>query len=489
MLIVILLLIVAIVVGKKLYEAEKEKKRNIAQYSSEFAKEKQNFGYRMSELCGFERDSILVYSTAQRDMEKALRSMEGLNRNLTELSQSEDRSAEIAQCRKELERLAAFEARIKEVSQHGMMDPEHYGQVDQRFMDAVRAMTAQEVEDLLNRCESAKEQGTLNAITTINPERLMQALWVLGMEKPYRAKEFERLTDICSWFFASSYPVDAEMARWYAQRQMGGPDSVEIGDIRKCLSERLASCLMWLQAYRQEQRVLQEMLKENCTMSPKAQERLHALNNGGGKAPDTHEAVSGGDELSFDVSALSWRDEEYNALFESLAFQDKKLTYGLAVRDEDKDLLLPAGVQLPGKDAMLAKFQADFAEEYGDQATARSAEFVMLSGGGEERMEGILAVSADCRQLGVAAHMARIGKKVNIKFYTLFLPEGLELAAQKQQALSLSRKLNPTVSMWENGLKTSMLTAIQQLLNSSAQGGGQQPDAPIPNSDGGAPVF
>ena len=317
----------------------------------------------------------------------------------------------------------------------------------------------------------------------------MQALWVLGMEKPYRAKEFERLTDICSWFFASSYPVDAEMARWYAQRQMGGPDSVEIGDIRKCLNERLASCLMWLQAYRQEQRVLQEMLKENCTMSPKAQERLHALNNGGGKAPDTHEAVSGGDELCFDVSALAWKEAEYNALFENLAFQDKKLTYGLAVRDEDKDLLLPAGVQLPGKDAMLAKFQADFAEEYGDQATARSAEFVMLSGGGEERMEGILAVSADCRQLGVAAHMARIGKKVNIKFYTLFLPEGLELAAQKQQALSLSRKLNPTVTMWENGLKTSMLTAIQQLLNSSAQGGGQQPDAPIPNSDGGAPVF
>lgn len=392
-------------------------------------------------------------------------------------------------------RLTDFEAATTEAAHCGMMLPDAYGQINHEFLEAAQAMTRPEAEATIAGFEAARIESSLGAITALDPRKLLLALWFFAMEKPYQAKDLANAQHYCTWFFNQKCP-DVKLAEWYAQRQLGGPDAItridnkEFENVTAPLAEQWASGLMWLQGYRQELDILQKMLESKLPMSPKVQERFHALKNGGENASATHQAVSNGDQLFFDVSALAWKDAEYNSLFENLAFQDKKLTYGLAVRDEDKDLMLPAGVSLPGKDALLAKFQSDFAEEYDDQASARGVEFVMLSGSGEEHMDGILAVSTECCQLGIAAHMARIGKKVNIKFYTLFLPEGLELAAQKQQVLSLCRKLNPTVNMWESGLKTSMLTAIQQLLNSSVQGGGQ-PGDPLPLSDTKAeePVF
>ena len=67
--------------------------------------------------------------------------------------------------------------------------------------------------------------------------------------------------------------------------------------------------------------------------------------------------------------------------------------------------------------------------------------------------------------MGLFVHLVRIGKKLNIKFYTLFLPNSNDLEAQKQQALSLYNKLSPMVTMWEASLKDSILGLIQQLLN------------------------
>ena len=432
--------------------------------------------------------------TIGKEVEALMQAAPERSRKLAAVSRSYDYSGKLAGWQRDYERTKAYLARRKKLSPCGMMVPDAYGQVNKELLAAAQAMTRPEAETVRKQAAEARRQGTLDSVTAVDPRKLFAALWFFAMEKPHQAADLAETQDLCSWYFNGKCP-DVKLAEWYAQRQMGGADAIarvdneEFENVSAGMAEQWASGLMWIQGYRREQDILQKMLEAKMPMSPKAQERLHALNNGGGKAPDTHEAVSGGDELSFDVSALSWRDEEYNALFESLAFQDKKLTYGLAVRDEDKDLLLPAGVQLPGKDEMLKKFQASLAEEYGGQAAARNVTCVMLSGSGRETMEGVLVTSRECRQLGVAVNLARIGKKVNLKFYTLFLPDGLELAEQKQQAISLCKKMSPSTTMWENSLKSTMLLAIQQVLNSSAQGGGQQPDAPIPGGDGGAPVF
>lgn len=100
-------------------------------------------------------------------------------------------------------------------------------------------------------------------------------------------------------------------------------------------------------------------------------------------------------------------------------------------------------------------------------------------GSGEEKMEGILVSSNECKQMGIVIYIARIGRKLTIKFYTLFMPTAMDLATQKQEALSLYNKLSPSVTMWESSLKDTMLMALEQMLNDSSTESRMDSDKPV----------
>ena len=71
------------------------------------------------------------------------------------------------------------------------------------------------------------------------------------------------------------------------------------------------------------------------------------------------------------------------------------------------------------------------------------------------------------------------------------MPTGSDLPAQKQQALSMYKKLSPSVTMWESSLKDTMLMAVEQLLNAGVATGMTRPDN-IPESggaDSNEPIF
>lgn len=227
----------------------------------------------------------------------------------------------------------------------------------------------------------------------------------------------------------------------------------------------IASGLMWIGAYDSEKVVLEYMLSKKLPMTQKQQERLHSLNNGGGEAPKGHTVASSEDKLYFDISSISWHDDEYKGFFENLAFEEKILQYSVAVRDEDKELMISKRVKLPEQTIVLDKIKSVFEEEYGDTVTAKICRCCALSGTNQENLEGILVQSNECKQLGVLVHMACIGKKFTIKFFSLFMPEVKDLNEQKQQLLSLYKKMSPSVTMWENSLKDTILIAFQQLLN------------------------
>jgi len=222
---------------------------------------------------------------------------------------------------------------------------------------------------------------------------------------------------------------------------------------------------MWIGAYASEKQVLEYMLSKQLPMSQKQQERLHSLNNGGGDAPKGHAVTSSEEKLYFDISSISWHDDEYKGFFENLAFEEKILQYSVAVRDEDKELMISKRVKLPEQTIVLDKIKSVFEEEYGDTVTAKICRCCALSGTNQENLEGILVQSNECKQLGVLVHMACIGKKFTIKFFSLFMPEVKDLNEQKQQLLSLYKKMSPSVTMWENSLKDTILIAFQQLLN------------------------
>ena len=122
-------------------------------------------------------------------------------------------------------------------------------------------------------------------------------------------------------------------------------------------------------------------------------------------------------------------------------------------------------VKFPEEDVVLEKIKKVFDEEYGETVQTNIRLCCALSGISQEELSGILVRSTECLHMGVLVHMACIGKKFTIKFFTLFMPNAITLAEQKQQLLSLHKKMSPSVTMWESSLKDTILIAFQQLLN------------------------
>lgn len=122
-------------------------------------------------------------------------------------------------------------------------------------------------------------------------------------------------------------------------------------------------------------------------------------------------------------------------------------------------------ISVPSLQQIEEKLRQVFEHEYGDIVQSKIVNGEVLAGSGEEKIRGILISPEECKQLSIFIHFVKIGKKFNIKFYTLFMPKEHQLDKQRQQVLSLYKKLSPSVSMWESSLKDMILLAIQQLLN------------------------
>lgn len=433
-------------------------------------------------------------------MKSSVERMKEINEELVDESRKEDQSASISQEESQIitrvkhiaDGFKSFGQKVYTLSSSKMMDEKAYGKINKKYWNTVSGLQRTVVVKYINKCDRLLDSTQFDSIYAIDIAEVLQCVWFFATEKTFSASDFQKAESVFSRIYKYSH-ADLIIADLYAKKKMGGEDVLR-DSVRNLLkveqdSQKLtliASGLMWMNAYQSENTVLQHMLTTGKEMTAKTQERLHSLTNGGGKAPSGFDVKSSNNSLYFDVSALAWKDDEYIGLFENLAFQDKTLTYSLAVRDENKDLFIAQGINVPGTKTVLDKFKAVFAEEYGSNVMTQAANCIALSGSGEEKMEGILVSSNECKQMGILIHIARIGKKLIIKFYTLFMPIGSNLAAQKQQALSMYRKLSPSITMWESSLKDTMLMAVEQLLNAGVTSAGvDNDDTPSP----GSPVF
>lgn len=426
-------------------------------------------------LSGFFNGTHGSYQNTYSSLKNSVSNMEAANRTLKKLSKNDDCSGTISSCSKLADEFSAFGQRVNRLPYTRMMDSANYGRIQKAYLDSVRSMNKSTADTIIANCERNMSSHSYSQIFAIDIEAVLRCVWFYATDKPYSADSFKKAVNIFNRLVEKPH-VDVTIAELYAMKQMGGEDVLR-DRIRNLLKTThtaeeltlIASALMWINAYQAENMILQHMLSTGMQMSAKTQERLHSLTNGGGKAPSGFNVASNNSALYFDVSALAWKDDEYTGLFENLAFQEKTLSYSLAVRDEDKDLFITNSINVPGTAKILTKLSSVFAEEYGSGVTAELKKCIALSVSGEENMEGILVESNECKQMGILVHVARIGKKLNIKFYTLFMPSGTILADQKQQVLSLYKKLSPSVAMWESSMKDTVLMAIQQLLNAEPQ--------------------
>ena len=416
------------------------------------------------------RDS---YWDIYQSLKNTISEMSKTNMMLKSLTKYRGYDGPINICTKLAEEFFTFGDRVNKLPDTRMIDPDNYGSIRKDYWDSVRSMHKAAADAYIKACQDSLSSRNYSEIFAIDIEEVLRCIWFYATEKPYSAESYQKAADVFNHLVEESN-VDVKIAELYAMKQMGGEGVVRdtVRSMTSYSAEKMtliASALMWIKEYQAENMVLQNMLSSGKQMTAKTQERLHSLTNGGGKAPDGYNVVSDENAMYIDVSSLAWKDDEYNGLFENFAFQEKTLSYSLAVRDENKDLFITNGISVPDTNKILAKLKTDFADEYGDSVTAERKKCVAMSGSGEENLDGILIETSECRQMGIFVHVVRIGKKLNIKFYTLFLPVQAELAEQKQQAVSLYKKLSPSVTMWESSLKDTVLMAIQQLLNSNSQ--------------------
>ncbi len=362
-------------------------------------------------------------------------------------------------------------------------EPEEvYGCVYKPSMEKINGLDCTTAMQKLNAAKEVLAYHSVNSfmahldqLFAIDPYDLICCIWFFAMAKPYSASDFKLSLDIYNQLFRETIQDNPDIfaAQLYAKNELAGEDAV-LNDIRDKLKgvwqpvalQVLASAMMWMQCYRAEEYILNYKLDNGMEMTKKEQERLHALANGGGNGPKLHASNTEG--FQFDISPLTWNDDSYTSFFDNLSFQGNVLPYALAIRDSDNDLTVPSGIKMPDDAQLLKKLQQVFADEYDDTAKVSMVTCVAISDAGEEVFKGYVARCSDCPQMAVVVRIVKIGKHMNIKFYTLFVPQNNSAEEEQKQALALKNNLALTVNIWEKGLKDIILLAIQQLLNKTS---------------------
>lgn len=359
-----------------------------------------------------------------------------------------------------------------------------YGEVNHDLLNKINKITKEKADAFTDLYINSFKHKDWLTFSSIPLNDILYMMWFYALTKPFDSNHFEEISKIYCHAY-QRYSIESFIAKCYAMMQVATEDVIS-DQIRSHLQylavskvnepegsrfdelHQLSSALMWMKAYKSEEQVLQFMLKNNVLMSAKEQERLHLLSTSANINLNFTNHSSSSDLKDVRMDSLDWKSEEYTSFFNNLAFQNKNLTDILALRDDHKDLVLSSNFALPPLNVISEKMQAIFYDEYGDAAKVSLEKINSITLDDSEEMEGLLALSNEVSSLGIFTLLIRIGKKLNIKFYTLYLPEDVHVEQQAKKVTSMYKKISPTVTMWEKSLKDTFLTAIEQILNSSS---------------------
>lgn len=454
-------------------QAERDRAMYIASLKQNIERAQHSFDTTLSSFFGFFSDT--TYQATYKELTDEISVMKKKNTELKEKSSvDKDYSDSIERYTQLAEEFRRFYEE-QNIPKSFMIEAESYGKINSSRWNIVSEMKRNTVDSFIAKCWNIIITLDYPQIFEVNVNSLLLYIWFYAVEKPFSKKNFDSAVSLFMRLSRYSH-IEVFIAELYAIKQMGSEDVLRDrvreklkGYLSKSELAIIASSLMWMGAYKAEKMILEYMLNNGVQMSAKMQERLHSLANNTGTAPENHAVASDDNILYFDVSALAWKDTDFAGLFDNLEFQEKNLSYSLAIRDEDKELFLTNGKSIPVLPQIQTKLDYAIMEEYGSSVTASMKTCYAISGSSSEKMEGILVQSSECKQLGVLVHVSHIGKKFNIKFYTLFMPCGVNTDEQKQQVFSMIKKLSPTVTMWEKSMKETVLMSIQQLLNAAPQ--------------------
>ncbi len=381
----------------------------------------------------------------------------------------------LSHAEKRLGRLRGFDCRKCRVM---LPASESYGKPNQDFLESVDSMGEADCLAYLSRVEKAAKGRDYEYLAQLDLESFVRACWKMAMAKPFSSANYHRAEHIlcdqtgktCSERIAGNRP-DAVLATYYSQFSIAGEDVV-CEKLRKDLERKnpgmfalFASFFMWIGANRAETMTLESMLSSGYELTPKMQDRLYSLKKIGGKAGRIREVNASGSVLYFDISALEWSADDLGSLFDRLAFNEKPLTYSLALRESEGSFALRKGDEQICSSDLFASLKESLVNEYGEEVAAEDRECMAISDGASDGLEAVLVQPKNVDHLGILTFMVPVGRRATVKLYTLFMPRSQAEKDQRKEALSLYSRSNPVSRAWEEGLTQSILSGIERALN------------------------
>ena len=330
-----------------------------------------------------------------------------------------------------------------------------------------------EIEALLSVRDESELIDRLDNVLSVDPYNLLMCIWSCAISKTYSPQLFARAQAIyrqlfheCEW----DNP-DIATACLYVQKRHAGESAV-LEKTQELLSQGawgaaglriLASAANWLECYEAERFILLQKLNRNLEMLPIELERLSEHTQTCNNAPPLRNVQQG--KFTIDVTPLSWDNDAWRGFFEKLHQRRSSLTYALAVSAQENTLRIPKEIAVPNTSNLLHVMKAVFEDEYDGDAWITFTTCTTISDSGEEEHTAYVAQSTECSCMAVLMRLVKIGKNLNIKCYTLYMPQNIPPLQEYKNAIALKDKGSLVVSSWENSLIDTMLSALQKMLN------------------------
>jgi hypothetical protein len=377
-----------------------------------------------------------------------------------------------------------------------------YGIEDREWVKGVRQVDKARADKALSSLKSNFEQGDGFSRIAPSPDGVVTCLWAFAFATPHDPTSFGQASEIANFHLAYNthdeydktfrvVGLQSLLADLYVANRMGAgvlekkkeyllkwlDVRLKAGDSTN--AARLTSGLMWMKVFDLELEVLRRTAVAGLLTDAKLQERLQFLESGGSKGPGLHDiGDAAGDTLQFDYAAVSWSEDDFITFFKNLTYENKLLQYALTVREWSKTLTFsgkPSGVT---NDALYEHIKEMVADEYEESVHCVRQSGEILAEGASEEISGILLSPAKDEfgfdHVAQFLNIMKIGKNLNIRFYTLFVPTAATAEEQSRQALSLKKNLNPNILAYEDSLRESTIRAIETFLNNA----GNAPTSP-----------
>lgn len=372
-------------------------------------------------------------------------------------------------------------------------DEKTYGKVNKKFLKSVNELTLNEetidnLKFIFNKISSEKQLSFLNRNFV---ENLLYNLYAVVFKTPFDAQLYSTIYDMYDKYTYviyndgyNNYAVpsfDSMFTKIYAYYHMGKgvlkqiSSQIDLWIKANLLHNKknillMASCMMWIGNYETELRLLRVAASNNIRMESNIQERLRFLESGGTSGPKLYEGVDR-QKLNYDYSSISWDEKKFKLFFENLMFQDRPLTYCLAISEFRKTFKAKKSKPIKIEDifnalSLMAK------NEYMSEISCKIIDTNVLSENSSFHENTVLIKiekdELNVQHAGIVVIYSCIGLNVNVQIISLFIPQQkLSIKENMELAIGMQTDSYPKLKNYLDSIKDSVAREIDKICEAS----------------------